>query len=468
MIDDTELLRRYADEGSEEAFTELVQRHLNLVYSAALRQVHGDTHLAADACQLVFTDVARKAGALAGHRVLAGWLFTSARYAARNLVRGERRRQAREQEALNMENLNEGEAAPVLDWQRVRPVLDEVINELGRTDREAVLLRFFEGRDYASVGAKLNLSPNTARMRVERALDRLRGLLERRGVESTSAALAAALAGQAVAAAPAGLAAAVAGAALTGASATGVLATIFMSVTKLQMGAAAALIVAGVGGYLVQAEMMSDTRAEIAARQQQHLVMAQWRAENERLARSAAEAADLRRDDAQLAQLRDDATALQAKWRATAAAERAKAAAALPPLTGPIVDAAKLDIQPRPRIQARPEYPAALRKAGIGGSVVVGFVIAADGAVRNATAVRSSGGKVESGDFVVQGEGGASDPKSVQANLAELEAAAVNAVEKWLYAPGEKSGQKVNVRVQVPIVFTLSDGAKGPAPTLWF
>src|SRR5439155_1341343 len=124
-----------------------------------------------------------------------GWLFTSARFAAAKLVRGEQRRHAREQEAQLMQTLNEADDSNAqLDWQRVRPVLDEVIGELGESDREAILLRFFEGRDYASIGAKLHLADNTARMRVERALDKLRAQLERRGVRSTSAALATALA----------------------------------------------------------------------------------------------------------------------------------------------------------------------------------------------------------------------------------------------------------------------------------
>jgi DNA-directed RNA polymerase specialized sigma24 family protein len=89
MNDDAELLRRYFEEGVDAAFAELVRRHVDLVYSAALRQVNGDTHLAADATQIVFSDLARKAGAPVGHQVLAGWLFTSTRFAAAKLVRGE-------------------------------------------------------------------------------------------------------------------------------------------------------------------------------------------------------------------------------------------------------------------------------------------------------------------------------------------------------------------------------------------
>src|SRR5687768_18512690 len=107
MNDDAELLRRYSEEGANAAFTELVQRHVNLVYSAALRQLNGDAHFAADATQLVFTDLARKAATLRQHRVLAGWLFTSTRFATAKLVRTERRRQAREQEAHLMQELTQ-------------------------------------------------------------------------------------------------------------------------------------------------------------------------------------------------------------------------------------------------------------------------------------------------------------------------------------------------------------------------
>src|SRR5438094_779162 len=105
MTDDAELLRCYADAGSESAFSELVARHLPLVYSAALRQVGGDSHLAQDVTQSVFTDLARKAGPVARRlsderHVLSGWLYTSTRFAASKLVRAERRRYSREHEAV--------------------------------------------------------------------------------------------------------------------------------------------------------------------------------------------------------------------------------------------------------------------------------------------------------------------------------------------------------------------------------
>src|SRR3954471_3896988 len=106
MDEDAELLRRYAAEKSEEAFAALVQRHLNLVYSVALRQVNGDAHLAEDVAQQVFTALARKAAALAERPALSGWLYRSTRFAASDIVRVERRRRGRESEAHTMHELS--------------------------------------------------------------------------------------------------------------------------------------------------------------------------------------------------------------------------------------------------------------------------------------------------------------------------------------------------------------------------
>src|ERR1700722_4312114 len=102
MTPDGELLRRYAEAGSEAAFAELVQRYVDLVYSAALRQVNGDAHLAQDVSQAVFTDLARKAAALSRHEVLTGWLYTGTHFAATKAVRSESRRRTHEQGARAM------------------------------------------------------------------------------------------------------------------------------------------------------------------------------------------------------------------------------------------------------------------------------------------------------------------------------------------------------------------------------
>jgi RNA polymerase sigma factor (sigma-70 family) len=197
-----ELLRRYAVDGSESAFTELVREHIDLVYSAALRQVNGDTGAAQDITQAVFTDLARKASRLAGHSSLTGWLYTSVRFEAAKSRRAEQRRHVREQESHAMNQLlqtNETEDA----WREMRPVLDDVMHELNDADREAVLLRYFERKPLAEIGTRLGLSENAARMRVDRALEKLRMELSKRGVTSTGAALALALTERAVSATPA-------------------------------------------------------------------------------------------------------------------------------------------------------------------------------------------------------------------------------------------------------------------------
>jgi len=206
MSDDAELLRRYADDHDEDAFAELVRRHLGLVYQAARRQM-GDAHCAEDVAQAVFTDLARKARSLSGRPSLAGWLHTSTRYAAIHALRTERRRQLREQESHAMNAPLHSSPANEGDWTRLRPVLDDALHALGERDREAVLLRFMEGRPFAEIGARLAMTEDAARMRVDRALDKVRKLLARRGVTSTSAALAMLLADQTAAAVPAGLAA---------------------------------------------------------------------------------------------------------------------------------------------------------------------------------------------------------------------------------------------------------------------
>ncbi len=242
---DIELLRRYVFERSEAAFGDLVRQHLGLVYSAALRQTGGDAHLAEDVTQEVFTDLARKAPRLTRHTSLAGWLYTSTRYAAAAVRRAEQRRCAREQEAHAMNQLLQS-AGTDPAWEQLRPVLDEAMHDLKAADREALLLRFFERQPLAAVGARLGVTENAARMRVDRALDKLRGALVRRGVSSTDGALAVVLAGQAVGAVPVGLYGSVSRAALTAAGTASALSVLVARVLisaklKLLAGTAVAL-----------------------------------------------------------------------------------------------------------------------------------------------------------------------------------------------------------------------------------
>ena len=247
---DSELLRRYAEQRSEAAFRELVERHVNLVYGAALRQVAGDSHLAKDVAQKVFVALARKAGQLEGRTVLLGWLYTCTRLEAAQVIRTERRWKNRETQAYAMNSLLSAEPGSGADWEKLRPVLDDALSKLGEADREAVLLRFFSGQSFAEVGRNLQVSEEAARKRVDRALNKLRTLLGRSGIGSTSAALAGLLGSQAAAAAPTGIASAVAAGAWSelalGAGAAGSISAssvfTFMTATKVTVGLAALVV----------------------------------------------------------------------------------------------------------------------------------------------------------------------------------------------------------------------------------
>jgi RNA polymerase sigma factor (sigma-70 family) len=425
MTDDAELLRRYAEEKSGEAFAELVRRHIDFVHAAALRQARGNAPLAQDVTQAVFTDLARKAPILARHPVVVGWLHTATRFAAAKALRAEGRRQAHEREAGTMNEVLQESDAPV-DWERMHPVLDDVLGELKERERSAILLRYFEKKPLAEVGTKLALSESAARSCVDRALEKMRVQLARRGVTSTSAALAAALANQTVVAAPAGLAAAVTGAALAGAGAAsggGLIAT-FMSMTKLQVGISSALAVAGATGFALQVRTNAALRDEVAGLRQENTAIAPLQTENDKLARTAAEAADMRKDDAEFRRLGDESAGLQKQLQQVAQAQAANAAP-----SGETYDFGKLDQVPRSKSQTRPQYPAEMRQAGIGGDVTVDFIVDRGGNVVNAIAAKSS--------------------------RREFESAAVEAVSQWEFSPGKKGGRNVNTRMQVPIVFSM-------------
>jgi len=274
MIEDAELLRRYVEERSEGAFAQLVKRRVGLVYSVAVRQCGGDMHLAEDVTQRVFADLARKAKELARRPVLSGWLYRSTQFAASDVVRGERRRRAREEENHHMNEIsNEGRGADsgqgAVDWGKLRSVLDEAMGELGEEDRDAVALRFFEEKSFAEIGGRFALSEEAARKRVQRAVGKLQGMLARRGVTSTEAALALVLANQAAATVPVGLAASVtsgalAGAGLAGAAVTGGGLAVLMGATKLTLGSIGAAVVVGIGAAWWGTSRAQDARAALA------------------------------------------------------------------------------------------------------------------------------------------------------------------------------------------------------------
>ncbi len=151
MSETSALLRDYASTGSEEAFGKLVSGHVDLVYSAALRVVNGDTALARDVAQAVFTDLARQAKALPETVALSGWLYRHTCFRAANAVRAERRRRVREQEAAMMQATHQ---EPEAAWHQIAPVLEDAMSRLRDRDRDALVLRYFQQFPLKAVGPK--------------------------------------------------------------------------------------------------------------------------------------------------------------------------------------------------------------------------------------------------------------------------------------------------------------------------
>ncbi len=203
-MNDIDLLRQYSQEGSEQAFAALVDRHLNLVYATSLRQVRSP-ELAEEAAQSVFLSLAKNAGSMKPNTILTAWLYRVARHAAIDLVRRESRRQVREQMAFQLANMKSDSP----EWAQIEPLLDEAMEALEESDRNAILLRFFQNKSLREVGEILGTSEEAARKRVSRAVEQLRSLFSRRGAVVERPAWRAVLSAHAAHAAPAGLGAAI-------------------------------------------------------------------------------------------------------------------------------------------------------------------------------------------------------------------------------------------------------------------
>jgi len=257
MSDDMDLVRQYARCRSEEAFATLVARHVNLVYSVALRQVR-DPHLAEEITQTVFIILARKAGSLDPKTVISGWLYRTARYAAAKALALRRRRQDREQQAYMRSQLDDNQTDV---WRNIEPLLETAVGQLRQSDQNALALRFFEGRSFKETAAVLGITEAATKMRVNRALEKMRAFFAKRGLQLSVVAVAGALSAHSVQAAPLGLvtsvtAVAVKGAAVPSSTLTLIETTLkLMTWTKLKTAivvGTAALLVAGTATVTLQ------------------------------------------------------------------------------------------------------------------------------------------------------------------------------------------------------------------------
>ena len=315
-MDDWELLTAYSRERSEEAFEALVARYIDLVYSAALRQI-GDSELARDVTQAVFLTLARKAAGLGRETILPGWLYRTARFVALEAVRAESRRKRREETTVRM-NTNH-DPTPEEVWKEAAPCIDSAMEQLSATDRTVVLLRYFHGRSLRELAAALGLSEDAAKKRVHRALERLRKILRREGITSSGSLLSAALTAYAVQSAPSTLGGAISTAALHGTVASAELlskgALQMIAWTKIKMTGACvvtALLMTGTVGVSVhhataarehEAALVADARIrqEAPAREEQsRAAFAATENENRALQKQAEELYRLRNAVAQL------------------------------------------------------------------------------------------------------------------------------------------------------------------------
>jgi uncharacterized protein (TIGR03435 family) len=269
MTDDMALVREYARNRSETAFATLVSRHLNLVYSVALREVR-DPHLAEEVAQAAFIILARKAGALGPRTILSGWLCRTARYVSAELLRSQHRRQRREQEAYMQSLLNEKESGA---WMQIAPLLETAMAQLGEQEHNAIVLRFYEGKALKQVGAALGTGEDAARMRINRALEKLRKFFARRGLTLSAALITAAVSANAVQAAPVGLATTVTAAAVQGTAVTTSTLTLIKGALKLMAWTKAKTAI--VSGVVVL--LAAGTATVTVKRIEAHKTEASWR-----------------------------------------------------------------------------------------------------------------------------------------------------------------------------------------------
>jgi RNA polymerase sigma factor (sigma-70 family) len=307
---DMDLVREYADRNSESAFAELVRRHINLVYSVALRFT-GNSGDAQDVTQAVFIIFTRKAASLRQRTILTGWLYETTRLTAAGCLRTRARRQAHEQEAFMQSTLDQPGTDNV--WRQLAPHLEAGMSRLAEHDRTLLALRFYENKTGAEAAALMGIREEAAHKRTARALEKLRKFFTKRGVTLSSVAIAGAVSANSVQAAPVGLTAKITAAATTIAG-TAVTTTIVM--TTLQKIAVTAALAVSVGVGIYQAKEAANARAEVQTLQQQQAPLAEQIQQLQRerdeatnlLARMAGESAKNQSDNNELLKLRAEVT----------------------------------------------------------------------------------------------------------------------------------------------------------------
>ncbi|HWC59940.1 MAG TPA: sigma-70 family RNA polymerase sigma factor [Verrucomicrobiae bacterium] len=267
MQADAQLLRDYAEAKSQDAFTEVVRRHLDLVYSAALRQVRSP-QLAEEISQSVFTDLARSADKLKPDTVLTAWLYQVTRRTAIDVIRRESRRQARERLAVEMAAMNTS-----ADWSHIEPLLDDAMETLDEPDRAAILLRYFENKSLREVGQSLGTSDDAAQKRVGRAVERLREFFSKRGIAVGASGLIILISANAVQSAPLALAGTISSTViLTGTTihtSIAITATKAIAMTLFQKALVTTTVAVIAGAGIYEAHRATQLRQQVETLQQQ-------------------------------------------------------------------------------------------------------------------------------------------------------------------------------------------------------